>query len=527
MNLNEQSSRPELLIGLVGPIGVDMDTVTECLKEELGKVRYKSEVIHVTTIMRAIENAESVDENDYAAKYHSLIDLADEFRKRCKDNSALAGLAMTEIRSRREALTSELRTKFDAKDDDVIPSESTAYIIRQFKRPEEIKLMRTTYGRKFIQFSVYSSRRERIERITGKIQKNSRRALERSDCESEATNLVQKDFNEKNNEFGQRISDVFHTGDVFVYGNDKKDISHTVSRFIRAFFGDNSISPNRDEYGLYTAAASSLRSADLSRQVGAAIFSDAGEIISMGSNEVPKSGGGTYWHGDENLHRDVDEGHDPNHKRKTEILFDFISQLAKLKRLEGVGDTEAEIDNFAEELLKEDPIKNSLLMDIIEFGRMTHAEMSAIMDAARTGRSTKNATLFCTTFPCHMCAKHIVGAGIKRVVFLEPYPKSYADDLHRDSITFEDRSPEKVLFEPFIGISPRRYRDIFEKGRRKDSEGNLVEWYEGEPLPRIEDRSAAYLSNEQPAIASSLGDIFEELQAQVSPKPTRDSDQPN
>ncbi|MGB8551432.1 MAG: hypothetical protein WCD82_24935, partial [Xanthobacteraceae bacterium] len=80
-------------------------------------------------------------------------------------------------------------------------------------------------------------------------------------------------------------------------------------------------------------------------------------------------------------------------------------------------------------------------------------------------------TLYCTTFPCHLCAKHIVAAGIERVVFLEPYPKSYAQKLHSDSITFETNVGDKVLFEPFIGISPRRYRDIFEKKKRKGEDG--------------------------------------------------------
>jgi hypothetical protein len=47
------------------------------------------------------------------------------------------------------------------------------------------------------------------------------------------------------------------------------------------------------------------------------------------------------------------------------------------------------------------------------------------------------------------------------VVFLEPYPKSYAKKLHDDSITFDPKEKSKVLFQPFIGVSPRRYRDIF------------------------------------------------------------------
>jgi hypothetical protein len=138
--------------------------------------------------------------------------------------------------------------------------------------------------------------------------------------------------------------------------------------------------------------------------------------------------------------------------------------------------------------------------------------MSAISDAARLGRATKQATLFCTAFPCHLCAKHIVAAGIDRVVFLEPYPKSHAQKLHSDSIAFETDVPNKVLFEPFIGISPRRYRDIFEKRAnsaekrtRKDNKGKALDWFENnKPTPLIEDRSSAYVENEEPAVYVAL-----------------------
>ena len=55
-------------------------------------------------------------------------------------------------------------------------------------------------------------------------------------------------------------------------------------------------------------------------------------------------------------------------------------------------------------------------MDALEYGRMVHAEMSSLCDAARLGHMFQGGTLYCTTFPCHMCAKHIVAAGIARVV---------------------------------------------------------------------------------------------------------------
>ena len=107
------------------------------------------------------------------------------------------------------------------------------------------------------------------------------------------------------------------------------------------------------------------------------------------------------------------------------------------------------------------PLAHASIMDVTEYGRVVHAQMCAICDAARLGRSIKGSTLYCTTFPCHNCTKHILAAGIKRVVYMEPYPKSKAKDLHQNEIEIEKETPGRLSFVPFLGISPYRYSDIF------------------------------------------------------------------
>lgn len=82
-------------------------------------------------------------------------------------------------------------------------------------------------------------------------------------------------------------------------------------------------------------------------------------------------------------------------------------------------------------------LKTSILFDITEFGRPVHAEMDAILSCSRTGTSTRDATVYTTTLLCHKCARRIVAAGIKRVVYIEPYPKRIADKLHSGSIRVE------------------------------------------------------------------------------------------
>ncbi|RIH65622.1 CMP deaminase [Mariniphaga sediminis] len=50
-----------------------------------------------------------------------------------------------------------------------------------------------------------------------------------------------------------------------------------------------------------------------------------------------------------------------------------------------------------------------------------HAEANAITKVAKSGNSSEGATLYVTSSPCLECAKLIIQAGIKRVVFTESY----------------------------------------------------------------------------------------------------------
>lgn len=512
---------PELVIGLVGPIGVDLDAVIGYLKNALGDVHYQSEVIHITTVMGDILPHLTVNELSYDGRYKSLIKNADTVRRATENQAALACLAISEIRRRRQDIHKKMQAK-KARDN---PALGHAFIIRQFKREEEINLLRQVYGRKFVQISVFSDADERRKQLIKKIKSYKTTIVDDAEAEKQAIDLISIDNNEVGDDYGQRVSDVFHLGDVFVPGQATKEAEETIDRFVKAFFGHNGLSPTKAEYGMYAAAGASLRSLDLSRQVGAAIFSEQGEVITLGCNEVPKPFGGTYWSDDDgDKARDFEEGHDGNHSRKLRMVHDLVDRMGRLRflseELMEAGSTVEQLRRMMSEKL----IADARVMDIIEFGRIIHAEMSAITDAARLGKRLKDSVLFCTTFPCHMCAKHIVSSGIKRVTFLEPYPKSHAKDLHSDSITFScSEASNKVLFEPFIGISPRRYRDIFEKKKRKDSDGNATPWNLGKPIPRIEDRGSSYIDNEEPAISLVVKRILEfAKEAQKEPAQPRE-----
>ena len=149
------------------------------------------------------------------------------------------------------------------------------------------------------------------------------------DAKDLANEIVTQDAKEITDKHGQNVRDAFPLGDVFIDASTRAGCENMVRRFIQLLFGSNEFSPTHDEYGMYMAKSASLRSSDLSRQVGAAIFSASGEVVTMGCNEVPKSGGGTYWSGDAVDKRDFVQGHDPNERKKIELLVDLLDRLKK------------------------------------------------------------------------------------------------------------------------------------------------------------------------------------------------------
>lgn len=64
-----------------------------------------------------------------------------------------------------------------------------------------------------------------------------------------------------------------------------------------------------------------------------------------------------------------------------------------------------------------------------ELCRGIHAEQNAIIQAAMYGVSINEATIYVTHNPCVQCAKMIINAGIKRVVFCGEYPDKLSKEL--------------------------------------------------------------------------------------------------
>jgi deoxycytidylate deaminase len=433
------------------------------------------------------------------------MDAGNEFRKLADRSDAMAVLAIGAIQDHRDQRTGSVDR----------PASRQAYILRSFKHPSEIATLQRLYRGRFFVVGAYASRHERVENLAARIAQSHRDALpDRHRAAAEA--LVARDQDEEGLDHGQHLGDAFPMADVFVRASAQADTDEQIERFVHLLFGSPFITPNKQEYSMFLAQAAALRSAQMGRQVGATIVDDDGNIVAVGTNEVPKAGGGAYWSDDEKDGRDHVLGYDSADRMKRQMLAEIFERLLEARWLrppKGEG-----VDDLVARVLRRRPrgmMRGSQLMNVLEYGRPVHAEMAAVTDAARRGVSIRNCTMYVTTFPCHNCARHIVASGLRRVFYIEPYPKSLASTLHLDAIA-TDAAPSaegQVEFVPFVGVAPRRYMELFTMPRRKAEDGTAAVWEPATAQPRLSDDEPTYLVREWLEV-SALGEIL----TRINPK---------
>jgi deoxycytidylate deaminase len=223
------------------------------------------------------------------------------------------------------------------------------------------------------------------------------------------------------------------------------------------------VTPTRAEFGMHAAYGAALRSAALRGGVGAALADEYGDIVALGTAEVP-TWGGQYWEGDEHDARDFVFGVDPASAARTatvELLLDLLKDMgttlpARPSQL--VGDLLAAFDGSQGSYGVGHG--GTPAQSFESLGRVVHAEMAALMSAARTGIRVAGLTMYVTAQPCRQCLRHLVCAGLARVVFLGPQPDA-APSFHADSVTARPDEPGRLPLVPFTGAGPGAYQLLF------------------------------------------------------------------
>lgn len=475
----EKTLTPQVVIALCGPLGTPLHEVASTFEELLKSTDYGYEHVEIIRLSEEIRKQKGLPEN---ASIKELIDAGNQLREN-HGNEVLAKLAVRKISLARagEQQKAEEEKKLEHPDmfrsgaeESLIPNVTLkwCHIIDSVKHIDELRLLRSIYGDMLYVVGVYSPIEMRISRLESKLKG------------TDIHDLIDRDSGEEN-DHGQRVEDTFPQSDFFLRVEKITD-SHRknrVKRFLDLMLGTVIATPTANERAMYAAFSAARNSACLSRQVGAAIASEDGEIIATGWNDVPKAFGGLYQTEGDGLNTDEDRrcwnmkgGMCSNDFEKKVISEYIVKQLL---------DAEVFPQENAERALTIIR-KNTQLKGLIEFSRAVHAEMHALLNAgASDGAKIRHGKLFVTTYPCHSCARHLVAAGIKEVIFLEPYRKSLATKLHQDAITENESDTSKVRVLPFDGVAPSRYLKFFSAhpaGRKKD--GRMIT-RDAEPVARI------------------------------------------
>jgi deoxycytidylate deaminase len=447
---------------MVCAVGTDYEPIRLSLQKILTRYGYSSRVTKISDLIVRLSES-SLTDSPETLRIDSRMTAGNDLCRKTKRKDIWALAAITEINTHRP---------HDSSGPNAQPR--AAHILLSLKRPQEVATLRKVYGDGFFLIGVFATEKERLDYL-----------IERNAPKDEAIRLIKRDAEETGDAYGQYTTETFHLSDVFVQSKNGK-YEYELERFFDLVFSNPYVTPTQQEHAMFLAYAASLRSAQLGRQVGAAVTSKDGDILAVGTNDVPKPGGGLYWPGplDNRDHILKLDSNDVQRGRIVRRLLDVVKDLdvARQKavrtaiesKLANSPEIAAQLtkdidERFAEPNLSTESLTSSFegKLDITEYGRAVHGEMDALLSCARSGVSPQGAILYVTTFPCHNCTRHIIASGIERVYYIEPYGKSRAEELHEDEIVVEEKLERKrgrnrrVPFSHFVGVGPRRYFDLF------------------------------------------------------------------
>lgn len=424
-----------------------------------------------------------------------------------------------------------------------VGSVKNAYIIDSLKHPAEVDLLRKVYGPSFKLLAVHCDQKNRERRLIG----GGADQVKFAGAEKmQVMNFMKRDEDDGGKKFGQHVKDVFHRADFFLDNSlsapqASAAANPDLDRFFDLILGNKIYRPTIGEKAIFQAFGAAAQSSCLSRQVGACLVSPGGQIVALGTNDPPKFGGGIYQEGStpdnrcskfEFIDGDIRFTGCHNDRKKKELRQDIL-KWAESELVPAIAD--AMYDRISDTKKNENAklkISGTLpqvsqifggipgVRGLIEFSRSIHAEMDALLAAAREGIRTNGCDLYVTTYPCHSCARHLVAAGIRKVFFVEPYAKSLALELHSDSITNSlpavgEDDTLKMAVVPFSGVGPAMYQEAFvKKGELKDAEGALAMPSNGQPdsavrlseLSVVENRAIELVSSTKAGSRSGAND---------------------
>jgi cytidine deaminase len=419
-------SERTIVIGLTAPFGSGCSTSAGLLRDHLGYYPFT-----LSTVIR--QQWEKLHPRSKPTRAN-LQALGNDVRRDTKDPGQIAHLAV-------EYLTS-LKDDFDR------------IVLDGIRNVGEVETLRHRFGRDFYLIALECPASERLERLRG-VYGHGDEALDKFRVDNEQDR-------DQEDAFGQQVELCVDAADVLIVNDGEvtlKKLREKLVEYVRVLTGDAPRYARPEEILMNLAFSASHGSKCLKRQVGAVLVAagplESGDVVGQGFNENPTR---TLPCVDEpNYGADAKKGM-PGRCHRDIVRHETYTSLAKQR---------ARCPNCGERLrtpASEEPpwlcssCNRNLDMYFWPERAMTlctavHAEVAAMIAAGPRARGT---SLYTTTHPCFQCAEKLIQAGIRWVIFTEPYPDIRA--AGRLELA-------GIKVRRFEGVRSGRFDEIFSRAR--------------------------------------------------------------
>jgi len=330
--------------------------------------------------------------------------------------------------------------------------EASFFVIDCLRNPNEVIYFRHRFPN-FYLVSIFANYKNRFHRrlkdlmVTDAIDTNQK-CVEQEFEERDKLDSGNQNKTEKEKIYKQDVTKCVQLSDYTINNiEDRPDVEgfllNKLLRLVALIFSPGSTKPKKEEVYMNMAYAMAVKSNCICRQVGAVITGEDEYVVGAGWNDVacgeiscglrPLCDLNAY------LHKHI---RDQLKNGKTRIERDYKKRIKK-------GYKQYPLDQtcfcFKDEKAKKKGQHQ------LEYCLALHAEENAVIQGSRIGGpGVRGGTIYTTAQPCTLCAKKIKQAGIRKVVYTDPYPKS-------DPNIFMS-NVELVQFE---GVKPRAYIRLF------------------------------------------------------------------
>ena len=325
----------------------------------------------------------------------------------------------------------------------------TFVVIDAFRNPFEVMFFKERYSA-FYLLSINANAEDIYDRLFKNKKMTEQEIKEQDKKENPGDSLENLD-----KLISQNIQECIQKSDIHIANNGKvsnspnyNELYGQIIKYISLIQHPGLVTPSHDEKMMQIAYTAKLNSGCISRQVGAVVTNKQGSVKSIGWNNVA-------------------DGQTPCLLRNIDELLQGSTSLAYTPYEKSVEFKDA-LENFFPQIKPEKlngrnqsfcfkSVYNKLKGDKNQVHtRSLHAEENAFLQIAKYGgEGIKEGTLYSTASPCELCSKKAYQLGIKRVVYIDPYP-----GIAQKQILLAGKIPPKLeLFKGAIGTA---YHKIYE-----------------------------------------------------------------